>query len=314
MTDTTSDAASVDGFLSELFLYSDVLTYLQYFSVAMVVLLLVELAWDYRSGRRRSFREPLANISFQVVNEILERTVYSLVVVIGFILVTPYALFEIPVTFGTWILCLIATDFCYYWMHRTEHRVRFFWALHSVHHSSEEYDLSTSFRIFWLIDLSLVFFFIPLVLIGFSGPQVLVCMVAVFTYMIWVHTEKIGKLGWFDKVFSSPSVHRVHHGSNPQYLDKNYAGIFLIWDRLFGTYEPEGEKVRYGLTTPIDTSNPVRIGLHELIRLGQDLRRRKSWRDRLLTLVMPPDWKPAAERGAERAEPEPEPQGVPLGS
>ncbi len=286
----------IEGFLDRLLTIGEILTYLEVIGIFFVLLILVEIAWDKYFGHRKTVWEPLANLSFQAVSLVLQRTFYGLVVIAGFAWLEPYALIQIPVTGWTWVLCLLATDFTYYWMHRTEHRVRFFWALHSVHHSSEEYDLSTSLRIFWLIDLTIVFFFIPLVLIGFSGPQVLVCMLIVFTYMIWVHTDKIGKLGWFDRVFSSPSVHRVHHGSNPQYLDKNYAGILVIWDRLFGTYEPEVETVQYGLTTPIETQNPVRIGLFELISLARDLRRRSGWQNRLYTLIMPPGWQPIEER------------------
>lgn len=291
---TAENPDLIEGFLDRFFDYGTVLTYLEVIGIAFVVLIVIEIAWDMKTGRRRRFWEPLANISFQAVTTLLQRTIYGLVVVAGFAWLEPYALFDIAATPMSWVLCLLATDFSYYWMHRTEHRVRFFWALHSVHHSSEEYDLSTSMRIFWLIDLTIVFFFLPLILIGFSGPQVLVCMIIVFTYMIWVHTEKIGKLGWFDKIFSSPSVHRVHHGANDQYLDKNYAGILVIWDRMFGTYEPEVEKVRYGLTTPIETSNPVRIGLHEIIELYRDLRARKGLRTKLLTLIKPPGWQPDA--------------------
>lgn len=287
---------ALDSFFAQLEKFDQFFVYFQYVSIAFGILIVIEIAWDFLSGNRRKFWEPLANLSFYVVTSLLQRTIYGLVVIAGFAYIEQFALFDIPITPLTWVICLLGADLTYYWMHRIEHRVRFFWALHSVHHSSEEYDLTTSMRIFWLIDVTIVFFFVPMVLIGFSGPQVLVCMLIVFTYMIWVHTEKIGKLGWFDKIFSSPSVHRVHHGSNPQYLDKNYAGILVIWDRIFGTYEPEIEKVRYGLVTPIDTSNPVRIGFHELIELGRDLKNRKGFRNRLLTMIKPPDWSPEATK------------------
>lgn len=296
--ESSRSAELLDHFFERFFGY-DFLIILEVVTITFVVLAVLEVAWDYFRGTRRSVWEPMANFSFQIIVEVLNRTLYGLIVIFAFVWAEQYAAFQLPVTLWTWALCLILTDFSYYWMHRIEHRVRFFWALHSVHHSSEEYDLSTSLRIFWLIDLTIVFFFLPLIFVGFSAPQVLVCMLTVFTYMIWVHTEKIGSLGWFDKYFSSPSVHRVHHGSNPQYLDKNYAGIFLIWDRMFGTYEPEVEKVEYGLTTPIDTSNPFRIGLHEIICLYQDLKRRKSWSDRWNTLIKPPGWRPEHEASGE---------------
>ena len=292
MTETNAATTSlIDHFFVRLFEFN-VIHIIEYVGIALGVIAALEVAWDCITGKRRTVWEPLANFSFQLVTMALSRTFIGLVVIYGFALAEPYAFLEIPVTWWSWIACLIWADFTYYWMHRCEHRVRLFWALHSVHHSSEEYDLSTSLRIFWLIDCSIVFFYLPMIFLGFSAPQVLVCMVMVFTYMIWVHTEKIGSLGWLDKVVSTPSVHRVHHGSNPQYVDKNYAGILLVWDRIFGTYEPEVEKVRYGLTTPIDTSNPIKIGFHEIWSLWRDLKDRKNWRDRLATLMMPPGWTP----------------------
>lgn len=289
--DSRGTVALLDSFFERFFGF-EFLVILEIVGVIFVVLAVVELLWDYFRGQRKNVWEPLANFSFLIASELLNRTLFGLVVIFAFVWAEPFAITAIPVTWWSWIICLILADLTYYWMHRIEHRVRFFWALHSVHHSSEEYDLSTSLRIFWLIDLSIVFFFLPLVIVGFSAPQVLICMLTIFTYMIWVHTEKIGSMGWFDKVFSSPSVHRVHHGSNPQYLDKNYAGILLLWDRLFGTYEPEVEKVKYGLTTPIATSNALRIGLHEIICLTHDVRNSTNWSDRVKFLIKPPGWRP----------------------
>lgn len=293
----------LDNFFERFFGY-EFLVVLEVVGITFVVLAVIEMLWDYFRGIRASVWEPLANFTFQIIVEVLNRTLYGLLVIWLFVWVEPFAVAEIPVTWWSWIAGLILADFSYYWMHRTEHRVRFFWALHSVHHSSEEYDLSTALRIFWLIDLTLAFFFLPMIFIGFSAPQVLVCMLTVFTYMIWVHTEKIGSLGWFDKYFSSPSVHRVHHGSNPQYLDKNYAGILLVWDRMFGTYEPEVEKVKFGLTTPINTSNPLLIGFHEIICLYRDVRACDNWSDRANTLIHPPGWRPASKAAIDSGSPE----------
>jgi len=176
--------------------------------LAFFVLAIVEFAWDQWRGKRDGFWEPIANFSFQLVVELLNRTFYGLIIILAFVWAEQFAPFQIEVTWWSWVLCLILADFTYYWMHRIEHRVRLFWALHSVHHSSEEYDLSTAFRIFWLIDLTIVFFFLPLIFIGFSAPQVLLCMLIVFTYMIWVHTEKIDRLGWFDRWFCSAPMNR----------------------------------------------------------------------------------------------------------
>ncbi|MFK8015725.1 MAG: sterol desaturase family protein [Gammaproteobacteria bacterium] len=292
-SETLRSTGSIDDMLSRIESFGAIFDTVDLIGLGFVVLILLELVSDIARRKRRALSEPLANLSFQLVALLLYNTAYALVVVSVFALLEPFALVDIPITAWSWVLCLLAADFTYYWMHRAEHRVRLFWALHSVHHSSEEYDLSTSLRIFWLIDFSIVLFFAPLVLIGFSGPQVLGCMVVVFTYMIWVHTQRIGKLGWFDRFFSSPSVHRVHHGRNSQYIDKNYAGIFLIWDRLFGTHEPEVEPVRFGISHPVSSSNPLRIGMHEIPMLVRDIRRRRGWKNKFLTLVMPPDWDPS---------------------
>lgn len=295
MDSPTSRSEDLLNHFFERFFGFEFLLVLEVVGILFFALALLEVAWDFQRGRRKSAWEPLANLSFQMVVEVLNRTFFGLILILVFVWAEQFAVAQISLTWWSWAACLICADFSYYWMHRIEHRVRFFWALHSVHHSSEEYDLSTAFRVFWFIDLTIVFFFLPMILVGFAAPQVLVCMLIVFSYMIWVHTEKIGSMGWFDKMFSSPSVHRVHHGSNPQYLDKNYAGILLVWDRLFGTYEPEVEKVRFGLTTPVNTTNPLRIGFHELICLWQDLKRRRGWKDRLFTLIKPPGWKPGQE-------------------
>ena len=152
----------------------------------------------------------------------------------------------------TWLLALLAADFTYYWMHRLEHEHRILWASHSVHHSSNDYNLSVGFRLSLVEGFFGWAFLIPMILIGFSPFQAIVGLVLVAQYQHWVHTERVTKLGWLDEVFNTPSVHRVHHGSNRQYLDKNYGGILMIWDKLFGTFAREEEKVIYGLTRDIN--------------------------------------------------------------
>lgn len=281
-----------DLFFEAWFNMSGIMTGLAYASGLYVILLLVELLWDVRSKKRVRFWEPLTNVSFYLVTAIAEKGIYGMIIGMAFVFLSDFALFEIPMNWSTWIICLVLADFTYYWMHRCEHRVRLFWTLHSVHHSSEEYDLTTAMRLFWFLDVTLWLFFAPLILIGFNGLQVLSCMVIVFTYMTWVHTEKIDKLGWFDRYFNSPSVHRVHHGSNRQYIDKNYAGILVIWDRIFGSYEPEVETVRYGLTKPVNSVNPIKVGFHEIISLYQDVRHADNWSDRFNYLFKGPGWSP----------------------
>lgn len=285
-------AHRTNNFYEEWYNMEGIMMGLTYAGSFYMVLLLIELVFDLIKGKRKDIWEPIANGSFSVITAVAEASVYGLVLGAFFVFLSDFALSTMPINWVTWAVCLIATDFSYYWMHRCEHKVRFFWVMHSVHHSSEEYDLSTAMRLFWFLDFSLWLFFAPLIIIGFSNLQVLSCMVIVFTYMTWVHTDKIDKLGWFDKVFNSPSVHRVHHGANRQYIDKNYAGILVIWDRIFGSYEPEVEPVRYGLTKPINTSNPFKVGLYEFISLAHDLRHAHNWSDRLCYLFKGPGWRP----------------------
>ena len=173
----------------------------------------------------------------------------------------------------TWVLLFFADDLAYYWYHRAGHRVRILWASHVVHHSSEHYNLSTALRQTWTPMGGIVFWaWMPLV--GFAPWMIFLAMSWNLLYQFWIHTERITKLPrWFEFVFNTPSHHRVHHGSQEQYLDRNYAGILILWDRLLGTFEPERERVCYGLTTNIKTFNPVRVAFHEYVAIWKDMRR-----------------------------------------
>lgn len=204
-----------------------------------------------------------------------------------------YHFFEIPFVWWAWVILLFAEDFCYYWFHRISHESRFFWASHVVHHSSQKYNLSTALRQTWSGGFYTFIFWLPLILIGFHPIMVLVQMSISLIYQYWIHTEMITKMPtWFEGVFNTPSHHRVHHATNPQYLDRNHAGIFIIWDRLFGTFEPEVEKPVYGLVKNIDTYNPIKIAFAEWYMLSKDFfRSRTSILNRFKYLVKPPGWK-----------------------
>lgn len=194
---------------------------------------------------------------------------------------------------GAWALLVVLDDFCYYWFHRVHHESRFFWAAHVTHHSSQKYNLSTALRQSW-IPLTSLPFYIPVFLLGFSPVQWAFVHGINLVYQFWIHTEAIDRMWrWFEAVFNTPSHHRVHHGSNPQYLDKNYAGIFIVWDRMFRTFEPEVERVRYGLTKNIDSYNPIYVAYHELVAIGRDVVRARSWRERWNVSFGSPGWTPA---------------------
>lgn len=192
----------------------------------------------------------------------------------------------------SWLLLFVADDLAYYVFHRAHHRVRVLWASHVVHHSSLKYNLSTALRQSWTPMTSLPFW-LPLALIGIPVWMILLQQSVSLLYQFFLHTERVDKL-WrpIEWVMNTPSHHRVHHGSNRAYLDRNYGGILIVWDRIFGTFEPEGERVDYGLTKNIDTYNPVRVAFHEFAAIGRDLRQAVGARDRLGYVFGPPGWSP----------------------
>ena len=204
-----------------------------------------------------------------------------------------FHLIIIPFAWWSWILILFAEDFCYYWFHRISHENRFFWASHVVHHSSQKYNLSTALRQTWSGSFFSFIFWIPLAVIGFHPIMILVQMSISLLYQYWIHTELIDKLPkWFEAIFNTPSHHRVHHATNPQYLDRNHAGIFIIWDRMFGTFEPEVEKPVYGLVKNIETNNPVKVAFLEWYFMFKDFFTSKtSIMNKIKYLYKPPGWK-----------------------
>ena len=206
------------------------------------------------------------------------------------------ALWTLPAnSVAVWIGALLMYDLCYYWLHRAGHRVGIFWAAHVVHHQSEDYNLSTALRqtssgalLGWL-------FYLPMAVVGV--PPLVFATVALIDllYQFWVHTQQVGKLGWFDRWFCSPSNHRVHHAVNDRYLDRNYGGILIVWDRLFGTFEEErdDEPCVYGTRAPLRSFNPVWANLQVYAALAHDAWRAASWWDKLRIWFMPPGWRPA---------------------
>ena len=178
----------------------------------------------------------------------------------------------------------VGWDFFYYWEHRADHRVRILWASHINHHSSRKFNFSTALRQPWT-GIGNLPFGLPLVLLGFSPAAIFTAQSVNLLYQFWIHTERIDKL-WrpIELIMNTPSHHRVHHGSNRRYLDRNYAGVFIVWDRLFKTFEPETERVVYGLTINVDTYNPLRVAFHEYAAIGRDLRSVSSLKDRYTVL------------------------------
>jgi|CXWL01.1.fsa_nt_gi sterol desaturase/sphingolipid hydroxylase (fatty acid hydroxylase superfamily) len=196
----------------------------------------------------------------------------------------------------TWVIGLLLYDFSYYWQHRMGHEVNLLWASHVVHHSSDRFNLATALRVpSASMHLWTWIFALPLAVLGVPPVVYAVASLLNLLYQFWIHTERVGRLGWFDRWFGSPSNHRVHHGVNERYLDKNYGGILMLWDRMFGTYEIEfdDEKVRYGTRAPVRSWNPLWVNLHTPWNLLRESRRTARWRDRLQLWLRPPAWRPA---------------------
>lgn len=199
-----------------------------------------------------------------------------------------------PRHWWVWAACLVVTDFCYYWAHRGDHRIRLLWSAHSVHHSSTYYNISTNLRLPWFHPVAYTIrslAWLPAALLGFPVWMIFLLNTVGLLFQVPFHTERIGKL-WrpFEFIFNSPSHHRVHHGSNQAYLDKNYGGMFIIWDRMFGTYAEEIEQVRFGLTHEVTTQNPLKFNYFETAAMVRDVAKARTWRARVGYVFGPPGW------------------------
>jgi len=268
---------------------------------AFVVLMLVEAGLD-RQRRRDTVptgaatrgyepRDTAASLAMGLGNRII--MVLAHAVTIGaFFWLYEHRSLTLGSAWWVWVLLFFVEDFTYYWFHRASHEVRFLWAAHENHHSSERYNLSTALRQSWTTPFTELLFYWPLPLLGFHPTMLLTQKAISLLYQFWIHTEHIDRLGVTERLFNTPSNHRVHHGSNLDYLDRNHGGILIVWDRLFGTYEPERARVRYGLTKRLDSFNPLAIAFHEWAALARDVRRADSWRARLGYVFAPPGWSP----------------------
>jgi sterol desaturase/sphingolipid hydroxylase (fatty acid hydroxylase superfamily) len=259
---------------------------------AFIVLMLAEAAALARTTRRGyAAPDTAASLAMGIGNVLIDLVMKS--VHFAFLAaVGRWSLLGIEPSWWSWAVLIVASDLVYYWFHRVHHEVRFFWAAHVNHHSSQHYNLSTALRQSWTTPFTSLLFWWPLALVGFPPAMILSAIAINTLYQFWIHTELVGRVGPLEHVFNTASHHRVHHGANLEYLDRNHAGMFIVWDKLFGTFTPERAAVRFGLTTNIDTFNPVRIALHEWSAIARDVRRATTWRDRLGYLFGPPGWSP----------------------
>jgi alkylglycerol monooxygenase len=248
------------------------------------------------------FPDAVANISCGITSQLSGLFLSVLGVGVYVIVYEKLAFVEMSETVTSqwwyWIALILLVDLAYYWAHRMSHEVNLFWGGHVVHHQSEEYNLSvalrqSSFQVVWTFAFSL-----PIALLGFK-PQDFVYISAFNTlYQFWIHTEAINKMPrWFEFIFNTPSHHRVHHGRNPKYIDKNHAGSLIIWDRMFGTFQAEEERPTYGITKPINSWNPIFANFSHYVEMGKDLKQIPGWGDRIKYLFMKPGWLPKSLGG-----------------
>lgn len=261
-----------------------------------VISILIEVYLSKNSTEiKYSLKDAISSISMGLGNVLIGLISKGVVLFVFYLVYDNFRFFTIPVIWWSFILLFFLDDLSYYWFHRISHQCRVFWASHIVHHSSQHYNLSTALRQTWSGGFYTFIFWLWLPLLGFHPAMILLQMSVSLIYQFWIHTEAIQKLPkWFEFIFNTPSHHRVHHGSNPIYLDRNHAGILIVWDRLFGTFQPElnSEKVKYGLTENIKTFNPIIIAFHEWIALLNDVFYSKtSVLNRLKYFFKPPGWK-----------------------
>jgi sterol desaturase/sphingolipid hydroxylase (fatty acid hydroxylase superfamily) len=260
-----------------------------------IILIVAEVIFAVRTQRELyDVKDASTSIALGLGN-LLTGLVSKSIILAVFVFLYRFRFFTIPYTaWWAWVLCFFADDFSYYWFHRTAHEVRWFWASHVVHHSSERYNLAAALRQTWTGDLTGSFIFwtwMPLV--GFEPGMILMMQSFSLLYQFWIHTEVIGKMpSWYEAIFNTPSHHRVHHGSDIEYLDKNHAGTLIIWDRMFGTFEAEQQRPTYGLTQNVHTFNPVRVAFYEWIRMGRDLGKARTWKQAFYFVFGAPGWSP----------------------
>jgi len=268
-----------------------------------IAAILIEFAWIAikRRGGRYETRDALTSLLMGAGN-------VAIGIALGFVtwvfFMFLWRLTPLDLGASVWVvvLCFVLDDLRYYWVHRFGHRIRWVWASHVNHHSSQHYNLTTALRQTWTGTFTLMMIVrVPLLLLGFHPAMILFVGGLNLIYQFWIHTEAINKMPrWFEAVMNTPSHHRVHHGRNPEYLDANYAGVLIIWDRLFGTFVPEqaAHKVEYGLIHNLATFNPLRVAFHEWISLARDVcKPGLTLGERAKYAFAPPGWSHDGTRG-----------------
>ncbi len=257
------------------------------------IMILIEAAIILKTKKKEEYpiKDALASITMGVGSAVINTALKSFVILV-FYQIYQYRIFDLGNQWWVWVLLFFADDLSFYAHHRACHEVRLFWAGHVNHHSSTNYNLAVALRQSWGELFHKYIWWLWLPLVGFHPIQILAMMSISLIYQYFLHTEIVNKLGVLEWVFNTPSHHRVHHASNIRYLDRNHAGILIIWDRLFGTFEPEREeeKAVYGITKNIHTYNPLEIATHEYKALWEDVKRAPGLLNKIKYIFMPPGW------------------------
>ena len=271
------------------------------------VLIGIELVVE-RITNKKLYRLPdaIANLSCGITSQLSGLFLKVFAIGIYQVLHENFNLVTWDKTWVYWLALFLLADLAYYWAHRMSHEINLFWGGHVVHHQSEDYNLSVALRqsslqVVWTFAFSL-----PLAFMGFETLDFALMSAYITLYQFWIHTESINKMGWFEYIFNTPSHHRVHHGRNPKYIDKNHAGTLIIWDKMFGTFQKEEERPTYGITKPINSWNAVFANFSHYEEMGKDLKQITSWKDKIKYLFMKPGWLPSY-LGGYRAAPEVDP-------
>ena len=268
-----------------------------------VFLLAVAIEWFYmrrRPAQDANFRlqDILTNLNLGASYQVFELVVHALLLMAVMHQVYDHRFFNVPFNGWTAVPLFVLVEFCYYWFHRSSHRVRWFWCAHVVHHSGQHMSLSTAMRQSMLYPVTGYWlFFLPLMLIGLS-PELTMSLYAVdLGFQFFVHTESVRRMpAWYEYVFVTPSHHRVHHGRNPQYIDKNYGGVLILFDRWFGTFAEEVEAVDYGIVNQVHSNNILTLNFHELVDMVRDMVHPGPLWLRLKHVWAPPEWERPAQR------------------
>ncbi|MGB1206804.1 MAG: sterol desaturase family protein [Chitinophagales bacterium] len=261
------------------------------------LLIIVEFLLHYKERTKTAeLKDSLASIAMGLGSIVINFGAKAAALAVYYFLYQ-FRIFDLGWQWWVWLLLLFADDFTFYWHHRLSHQIRLLWAAHINHHSSERYNLTTALRQSWTEELYKYGFWCWLPLVGFSPIMIMMMISISLIYQFFLHTETVKKLGFLELFMNTPSHHRVHHATNIQYLDRNHAGIFIIWDKIFGTFQVEEaeNKPVFGITNNIDTFNPLKIASHEFVNLRHDVSKAPTFIDKIKYVFMPPGWRHEGE-------------------